>query len=79
MLLNAGICLQDDIFEWHFVVRGPSDTEFEVRGLCMSCRVARQTLEPAATPPFAAAGVTVEFVVHILQLQWSVIFVEHLC
>lgn len=22
--------LQDDIFEWHFVVRGPPDTEFEV-------------------------------------------------
>lgn len=28
MLMHG--CLQDDIFEWHFVVRGPPDTEFEV-------------------------------------------------
>jgi hypothetical protein len=28
----AMLCLQDDIFEWHFVVRGPPDTEFEVGG-----------------------------------------------
>lgn len=27
--------LQDDIFEWHFVVRGPPDTEFEV---CMTSK-----------------------------------------
>lgn len=24
---------QDNIFEWHFVVRGAADTEFEVRGV----------------------------------------------
>ena len=23
--------MQDNIFEWHFVIRGPPDTEFEVR------------------------------------------------
>ncbi|PNH00169.1 Ubiquitin-conjugating enzyme E2 32, partial [Tetrabaena socialis] len=23
--------LETDIFEWHFVIRGPRDTEFEVR------------------------------------------------
>lgn len=23
--------LQNDIFEWHFVIRGPADSEFEVR------------------------------------------------
>lgn len=25
--------LQDNIFEWHFAIRGPPDTEFEVRQL----------------------------------------------
>ncbi len=25
--------LQDNIFEWHFAIRGPPDTEFEVRTL----------------------------------------------
>lgn len=27
--------VQSDIFEWHFVIRGPPETEFEVRKLCM--------------------------------------------
>ena len=27
----APCSVQDNIFEWHFVIRGPPDTEFEVR------------------------------------------------
>jgi hypothetical protein len=34
--LNFQPLSQDDIFEWHFVIRGPPDTEFEVRGALLS-------------------------------------------
>lgn len=44
--------LQDDLFEWHFVVPGPPDTEFEVRGAHTPHRVGRRF--PAAPLPCAA-------------------------
>ena len=31
--------LQDNIFEWHFAIRGPPDTEFEVRILTCELHV----------------------------------------
>lgn len=27
---SSGLLTQEDIFQWHFVIRGPPDTEFEV-------------------------------------------------
>lgn len=33
----ASLRPQDNIFEWHFVIRGAWDSEFEVRG-ASSCR-----------------------------------------
>ena len=27
----ACVPLEDDLFEWHFALRGPNDTEFEAR------------------------------------------------
>ena len=31
--------MQDNIFEWHFAIRGPPDTEFEVNITCSWCHV----------------------------------------
>ena len=30
--------LEDNLFEWHFTVRGPEDTDFQVRDLGIICR-----------------------------------------
>lgn len=36
------VCPQSDIFEWHFIIRGPRDTEFEVRGsMVLGTRLSR--------------------------------------
>jgi len=34
---SCPVDMQDNIFEWHFAIRGPPDTEFEVRHTCSWC------------------------------------------
>lgn len=47
---------QDDIFEWHFVMRGAPDSEFEVCLPLSASDVAAAHASEAATSPFSAAG-----------------------
>lgn len=53
--------LEDNIFEWHFAIRGPSETDFEVRALAVALMshtgVTRVLCAPRAA---AAVGVAAE-------------------
>ena len=47
------VCVQDNIFEWHFVIRGPPDTEFEVRS---SAQMPSSCWPHAQWPRIATSG-----------------------
>ena len=34
---SCSMDMQDNIFEWHFAIRGPPDSEFEVQHTCSWC------------------------------------------